>query len=45
MRQDIPPGSEVKERRIVRVVISKGAKVYSMQTSLTPALRRLNQSF
>ncbi len=38
MRQDIPPGSEVKERRVVRVVISKGAKASSIPNLINLSL-------
>ena len=30
LRQDIPPGNEVKEKRAIKVVVSKGARVYSV---------------
>lgn len=38
MRQDAPPGSEVKERRVIRVVISKGAKVSSIPNLINLSL-------
>lgn len=30
LRQDIPPGNSVKEKRTIKVVISKGPRVYSL---------------
>jgi beta-lactam-binding protein with PASTA domain len=30
LRQDIPPGNKVKEKRAIRVIISKGPRVYSV---------------
>ncbi len=30
LRQDVPPGNKVKEKRAIKVVISKGPKVYSV---------------
>jgi beta-lactam-binding protein with PASTA domain len=30
LRQDIPPGNKVKERRAIKVVVSKGPRVYSV---------------
>jgi serine/threonine-protein kinase len=38
IRQDIPPGNKVKERRAIRVVISKGPRVYSLPLLVNDSL-------
>ncbi len=38
LRQDVPAGNEVKERRAIKVVVSKGPKVYSIPVLLNDTL-------
>ncbi len=38
LRQDVPAGNEVKERRAIKVVVSKGPRVYSIPVLLNDTL-------
>jgi beta-lactam-binding protein with PASTA domain len=38
LRQDIPPGNSVKEKRTIKVVISKGPRVYSLPSIVNEKL-------
>jgi beta-lactam-binding protein with PASTA domain len=38
LRQDIPPGNSVKEKRTIKVVVSKGPRVYSLPSIVNEKL-------
>jgi beta-lactam-binding protein with PASTA domain len=38
LRQDVPPGNEVKEKRAIRVIVSKGPRVYSVPSLVNESL-------
>jgi beta-lactam-binding protein with PASTA domain len=38
LRQDVPPGNKVKEKRAIRVIVSKGPRVYSIPSLVNETL-------
>jgi beta-lactam-binding protein with PASTA domain len=38
LRQDVPPGNKIKEKRAVRVIVSKGPRVYSIPSLVNDTL-------
>jgi beta-lactam-binding protein with PASTA domain len=38
LRQDVPPGNKIKEKRAIRVIVSKGPRVYSIPSLVNETL-------